>query len=62
MHEFISKKYPDAISREFGEGGYTFLHRAFRNNIQTGKPTIINTGNVFLSIVMILSTPPFLKD
>src|SRR5258708_1016786 len=40
-------KYPDALSRNLTEGGYTFLHRVFRKNIDSGKPVIINTGNMY---------------
>jgi len=44
---FYPKKYPDALSRSFSEGGYTFLHRVFRKNINTGYPVVINTGELY---------------
>lgn len=40
-------KYHDALSRNLSEGGYTFLHRVFKKNIDSGKPVVINTGNMY---------------
>lgn len=40
----------NARSRDLGEGGYTFLHRIFREHFSGGqKPVIINTGTMYLS-------------
>ncbi len=41
-------KYPNALSRELMEGGYTFLHRVFRNNFETKEPVVMNTGEMYL--------------
>ncbi len=41
------KKYPDAMTIKFPERGYTFLHRVFRKNVDSGKPVIINTGKLY---------------
>ena len=41
-------KYPDAISRKFGEGGYTMLHRVFEKNIRGGKPVVIDSGGNYI--------------
>lgn len=42
------KKYPESLSRSFGEGGYTFLHRVFRTHFDSGKPVVINTGKLYI--------------
>lgn len=47
MKEKRQPKYPEALSRDFMEGGYTFLHRVFRTNIDSGNPVIINSGNLY---------------
>jgi hypothetical protein len=44
----LQTKYPHALSRDFGEGGYTFLKRVLRKNISTGKPVILNVGENYL--------------
>lgn len=47
MTESITPTYPDALSRDFSEGGYTFLHRIFRKNIDSGRPVVIKTGEMY---------------
>lgn len=47
MTERPTPKYPDALSRDMTEGGYTFLHRVFRQNIDSGKPVILNTDDLY---------------
>lgn len=41
------KNFKDALSRDMMEGGYTFLHRVFRKNIDSGKPVIIDSGGMY---------------
>jgi hypothetical protein len=41
-------KYPDALSRKFGEGGYTFLKRVLAKSLETGGPVIMNIGENYL--------------
>ncbi len=50
MNSNIEKgpKYPDALSRNLTEGGYTFLHRVFRKNLTSGQGVIINSGELYL--------------
>lgn len=41
-------QYPDSLSRQLQEGGYTFLHRVFGKCMETKKPTVISTGDIYL--------------
>ena len=45
----LRDQYPRAISRSMQEGGYTFLKRALCMNLNSGEPTVINTGDLYLS-------------
>ena len=40
--------YENALSRQFGEGGYTFLKRVLEQQVVTNKPQIINIGQAYL--------------
>lgn len=41
----ISDVYKDALVPEGTEGGYTFLHRVFRQNMRTGEPVFMKIGH-----------------
>ncbi len=38
------KEEPIVLSRNFQEGGYTFLHRVFRTTRNEGEPVTIDSG------------------
>lgn len=44
----ISAKFPNAFSRKFTEGGYTFLHRVFRAHFATRQPVVIDSGGLYI--------------
>lgn len=48
-HEDLPPKYPDALSAKYREGerGFTFLHRVFRKNIDSGQPVVISVKNMY---------------
>lgn len=39
-----AKKQPIVLSRNFQEGGYTFLHRVFKTTRNENEPVIIDSG------------------
>ncbi len=40
-----------ALSRQFGEGGYTFLKRVLKTHFETGRPVLLNVGNAYAAYV-----------
>jgi len=44
----IKEKYPEAVSRKFGEGGYTFLKRVLAISLETNNPVVMSVGGNFL--------------
>ena len=41
-------KYPNALSLNPLEGGYTFLHRVFRTQFETNQPVVIDSGGLYI--------------
>ena len=54
-------EYTGALSRKFGEGGYTFLKRALQTHFATKQPIVINSGGNYLSYRYVKGQKTFME-